>query len=109
MSNLEFLSGSHEISKGSYDALDDLAEYLLRKKNIKLEIGGHTDDVGSDESNLSLSQRRAQAVVNYLVKKGIGSDRLKAKGYGETQPVADNSTAEGRQRNRRTELLILAK
>ncbi len=73
--------------------------------NVNIEIAGHTDSRGSDKYNMSLSQRRAEAVRNYLISKGIAADRLSAKGYGESQPVADNATDEGRFKNRRVELI----
>lgn len=72
-----------------------------------VEVGGHTDNVGSDEANLKLSHDRAKSVRDYMVKAGIASERLQAKGYGETQPVADNETEDGRKANRRTEFVIL--
>ena len=75
--------------------------------NVNIEVAGHTDSRGSDKYNLKLSQRRAEAVRNYLVSKGIAADRLTAKGYGESQPVADNATDEGRFQNRRVELVPL--
>ena len=77
------------------------------KENEKIEIGGHTDNVGSDADNLKLSQQRAEAIRQYLIKKGIQPARVIAKGYGASEPVADNSTNEGRQNNRRTEVKIL--
>lgn len=73
--------------------------------NVNIEVAGHTDSRGSDKYNMSLSQRRAEAVRNYLISKGIAADRLTAKGYGESQPVADNATDEGRFKNRRVELI----
>jgi outer membrane protein OmpA-like peptidoglycan-associated protein len=72
-----------------------------------VEIGGHTDNVGSDESNLQLSDSRAKSVVEYLVSKGIDASRLTYKGYGETQPIADNESDEGRAKNRRTEFRVI--
>lgn len=75
--------------------------------NANIEVAGHTDSRGSDEYNMTLSQQRAEAVRNYLISKGIAADRLTAKGYGESQPVADNATDEGRFKNRRVELVPL--
>jgi len=74
---------------------------------LKVELGGHTDNVGSDESNLILSEKRASAVVNYLVSNGITAERLSAKGYGESKPLDSNDTEKGRAKNRRTEFTIL--
>ena len=73
--------------------------------NVNIEVAGHTDSRGSDAYNMNLSQQRAEAVRNYLVSKGIAADRLSARGYGESQPVADNATDEGRFKNRRVELV----
>lgn len=75
--------------------------------NVNIEVAGHTDSIGTDEYNIKLSQRRAEAVRNYLISKGIAADRLIAKGYGESQPVADNATEAGRFKNRRVELIPL--
>lgn len=72
---------------------------------VNIEVAGHTDSRGSDEYNMTLSQQRANAVRNHLIKKGIEADRLTAVGYGESQPVADNATEEGRFKNRRVELI----
>jgi outer membrane protein OmpA-like peptidoglycan-associated protein len=74
---------------------------------VNIEVAGHTDSRGSDAYNIKLSQRRAEAVRDYLISKGIAADRLSAKGYGESQPVADNATDEGRFKNRRVELVPL--
>ncbi len=92
----------------SFPILDDVAELLSKNPSIKkIEIGGHCDAIGGDEYNLRLSQKRAEAVVNYLVGKGIDRSRLIAKGYGESMPIADNNTTEGRAKNRRVEFTVL--
>lgn len=90
----------------SFEMLNELAEYLRSKSFTYIEIAGHTDNEGDDESNLTLSQNRANAIRNYLIEKGIDSKRLKPIGYGESKPIATNETAEGRQKNRRTEVYI---
>jgi outer membrane protein OmpA-like peptidoglycan-associated protein len=90
----------------SSDELDRVVQILNELPSLTLEIGGHTDSKGSDAFNLTLSQNRAKAVVDYLVSKGIKAERLKAQGYGESQPVATNETDEGRQENRRVEVKI---
>jgi outer membrane protein OmpA-like peptidoglycan-associated protein len=90
----------------SYKSLNDFYEILKIKSESKFEIAGHTDSDGDDESNLKLSQLRAESVVNYLISKGIKAERLIAKGYGETQPIENNDTEEGKQKNRRTEAVI---
>lgn len=87
--------------------LDKVADLLQKNPTIRIEISGHTDNKGDDKYNLSLSQRRAESVVAYLLQKGIERSRMVAKGYGETQPVAPNDTDENRARNRRTELKII--
>jgi len=80
---------------------------LNEQKNLKGVIEGHTDNVGSDKSNLALSQRRANAVRDYIIKNfKIDRKRLAAKGYGESKPIADNATAEGREQNRRIEAVF---
>jgi outer membrane protein OmpA-like peptidoglycan-associated protein len=86
--------------------LDGVADSLIAQPQIQIELGGHTDSKGSDEYNQSLSDRRAASVVDYLVGRGIDAGRMTSHGYGETQPVADNETDEGREINRRVELKI---
>lgn len=107
LDNLQFFSGQSTILKSSYKELAELVEYLKLKPNLKIEVSGHTDSDGDEITNLELSKRRAQAVVNYLIKKGIKSNRLFPKGYGETRPISDNNTAIGKAKNRRTEIKIL--
>ncbi len=92
----------------STNELDRLVNLLTENPTIKIELSAHTDSKGSDEYNMKLSQRRAESVVNYLINKGISSDRLIAKGYGETKPIDTNDTEEGRQNNRRVEFKILS-
>ncbi len=87
--------------------LDEAVTTLKRYPQIRVEVAGHTDDRGADDYNLDLSQRRAQAVADYFVQMGIDAARLVPKGYGESAPVADNTTAAGRADNRRVELRIL--
>ncbi len=88
------------------DALEqDAAAMLQGNSKVIVEVAGHTDSIGSDEYNMDLSQRRAEAVSNYLINKGISADRLIPKGYGEAQPIATNETDEGRFQNRRVELV----
>ena len=89
--------------------LDRLIKLLTENPTLKIELGSHTDSKGSDDYNQKLSQSRSQSVVTYLIGKGIATDRLVAKGYGETVAVATNDTDAGRQENRRTEFKILSK
>ena len=81
-----------------------MADLLSKDATLKLEVQGHTDNVGSDAYNQTLSEARARAVVDWLTKHGTAPDRLTAKGYGQTVPVADNNTDEGRAKNRRVEI-----
>ena len=105
---LEGVNFDHDkvtLRKDAYPILDQAAEGLKEWGDVKVEVDGYTDSRGKDKYNLKLSQRRAEAVRNYLVSKGIAADRLTAKGFGETKPVANNKTAEGRFKNRRVELV----
>jgi OOP family OmpA-OmpF porin len=85
--------------------LDSAAAALKAAAAIKVEVGGHTDNAGTPDGNLRLSQERAQAVMAALVQRGIAAARMTAKGYGQATPVADNRTEEGRAKNRRVELV----
>lgn len=87
--------------------LDNVSDALAARADLKVEVGGHTDSVGSDDYNQRLSEQRADSVVLYLTEKGIDAGRLTAKGYGESQPIASNDTDEGREENRRVELKIV--
>lgn len=105
VSNLEFATGKSTISPKSYATLARLAKMLVAK-DFNLKLSGHTDNVGSAEKNLSLSRERAEAVKAYLVSEGVNASKIEAVGYGSTQPIASNKTAEGRQQNRRVEFNI---
>lgn len=107
LDNVHFDVDKATLRPDSYEQLADLFEYLQRHPEIKVEIAGHTDNTGTDAHNLKLSQDRANTIRNYLLKKGIKPTQVTAKGYGATDPVADNSTEEGKQLNRRTEVRIL--
>lgn len=106
--NVFFETGKADIKSESNAELNRLVDLLKDVPSLKIELSGHTDDQGSDSFNLTLSQDRAEAVMNWLIAKGIDAGRLSAKGYGETVPLASNATAAGRQENRRTEFLITA-
>jgi outer membrane protein OmpA-like peptidoglycan-associated protein len=99
--NVQFLTGSAKLTPNAMKELDNLTKILNDYPKLNINIDGHTDNTGKAESNLALSQKRADAVKAYMVSKGISADRLTATGYGQTQPVADNATAEGRTKNRR--------
>ncbi len=104
-----FDTGRSTIQARSFSLLDDVAKVFQANLDItKVEVAGHTDSQGSDASNLKLSQSRAEAVVVYLIGKGIDPARLDAKGYGESTPIADNATSAGRAENRRVEFVILS-
>jgi len=107
LDNVHFESGKSTLMNSSFKELEELVEFMRLKNDIIIEIAGHTDNVGDDEFNLKLSEARAETVKNYLVSKGISSNRIISKGYGENQPIDTNSTNEGRQNNRRTEVRIL--
>jgi len=102
---VNFDTGKATIKPDSAKTLDDAAAALKVAGALRVEVAGHTDNVGAPEANQRLSQERAQAVMAALVGRGIKTDRLTAKGYGQTTPVADNRTEEGRAKNRRVELV----
>jgi OOP family OmpA-OmpF porin len=105
IANLEFDLGKATIREKSFPSLDRVAE-LLVNKNFSLKLAGHTDNTGSDALNLKLSKDRAESIKAYLVSKGANASRIEATGYGETQPIATNATAAGRQQNRRVEFTL---
>lgn len=106
--NIQFETNSFELKSVSDIELDKLVQLFSDNPTLKIEISGHTDNVGKPAENLTLSNNRAKSVVKYLISKNVAAARLVAKGYGETKPVADNSTEEGRAKNRRTELKVIA-
>jgi outer membrane protein OmpA-like peptidoglycan-associated protein len=105
--NLEFETGKAVIVQKSLESLQELAEVLKKRPEYRLQISGHTDNVGIPANNLKLSKDRANAVKVFLNKNGIDNKRLIAEGFGSTQPLADNKTIEGKQRNRRVEMKII--
>lgn len=107
LEDLNFASGKYVIKEESYSVLDQLAEYLIRKKTTKIRVEGHTDSDGSQASNKILSENRAQAVKSYLEGKGVPAGLIEAKGLGEENPIEDNSTASGKAKNRRTEIHLV--
>ena len=102
-----FETGKSQIKPSSFPSLNDLAELLKRKENMKILVVGHTDDQGDESQNQILSTRRAEAVKVYLETKSGAIGRIKAEGRGETEPAASNDSEEGRSLNRRTEVRIL--
>jgi outer membrane protein OmpA-like peptidoglycan-associated protein len=108
LDNVNFETNEAVILPESYEALDEVGEVLEKWSDLQIEIGGHTDNQGEEDYNLDLSQRRAQAVLDYLTGKfDIDPTQYVAKGYGESQPVTSNGTAEGRAENRRVEFTVL--
>ena len=105
--NIFFDYNKFTIRPESQSELDRLVILMNENPQIKVEISGHTDNVGGDAYNLELSDNRAKAVVDHLVNEGIAQERLIYKGYGESQPIASNDIPEGRQENRRTEFKII--
>ena len=105
--DIYFASGSAKLSVDSQSALDQILAFLKQNSNIKVELAGHTDNVGSKETNNQLSKERAKAVFYWLIDKGISKNRMRYVGKGSSQPVGDNTTEVGRKINRRTELEIV--
>ena len=106
LGRIRFETGKANIDRDSYGLLDRLVETALRCPSASVEVSGHTDSDGDEAANMALSERRAQAVVDYLMRAGLPGERLKAIGYGETKPVASNDTEEGKAQNRRIEFLV---
>jgi outer membrane protein OmpA-like peptidoglycan-associated protein len=104
---INFETGSDQLTPSSYDILNNIGAMLIEYPQMVIEIAGHTDNVGDDNLNLVLSQKRADAVKAYLVNKGGNAKQITAKGYGETKPIADNTTDDGKLKNRRVEFSVL--
>jgi outer membrane protein OmpA-like peptidoglycan-associated protein len=102
---INFETGKSTIAPDSAKTLDAAADALKAAGDFRVEVAGHTDNVGTPEMNLKLSEDRARAVLAALAERGVKADRLTAKGYGQTAPVADNRTEDGRAKNRRVELV----
>ena len=105
--NLEFETGSDVIRSSSYESLDELAALLTKKPDYRLQISGHTDDVGSAESNMRLSEKRSKSVAKYLSNKGVDTSNFIVEWFGESKPAYPNNTPEGRQKNRRVEMKVV--
>lgn len=105
--NVNFEMASSTLTEDAEKTLDGIAAGLLGQPGMEIEIGGHTDSLGPQAYNLTLSQARAKAVRDYLLSKGVDGGRLTAEGYGEFNPIADNNTAEGRSQNRRVEFKVI--
>jgi outer membrane protein OmpA-like peptidoglycan-associated protein len=106
MSDILFDVGSYQLKPITREALAKIAGILSWTPGLTLEVEGHTDSTGSDELNQRLSEQRSASVLNYLVEQGIPASNITGRGYASARPVADNDTRDGRQRNRRVELVI---
>jgi outer membrane protein OmpA-like peptidoglycan-associated protein len=104
--SIEFETGSPYIKTASYKLLDEIFESAVVAEGLKIGVYGHTDNSGSDVVNIPLSEKRAEAVKAYLLKKGLPANRVEAKGYGATKPIADNGNAVGKSKNRRVEIVL---
>ncbi len=109
LDNVYFDSGKWSLKTESKKELDELYDFMKYKKGVKVEIGGHTDNVGKKDANKTLSQKRADAVRQYILEKGISPSRIRARGYGEDVPRDTNNTPAGRAKNRRTEVKVFGK
>ena len=107
--DIYYETNSYTLTHASRVVLALFIEFLKDNPTVKVEIQGHTDNIGNDDANQKLSEQRAKAVYDYVIGKGIPTNRLRYKGYGESQPIADNNTAAGRAKNRRTVFLIYEK
>ena len=106
MSDVLFDTGSYTLKPGAREKLAKISGIVLAHSGLSLQIEGHTDSVGSDDFNQQLSERRADSVRDFLAEQGVPGSSITAHGFGKTQPVAANDTPEGRQRNRRVELVV---
>ena len=106
MSDVLFDTGSSTLKPGAREKLAKISGIVLAHPGLNLQIEGHTDSVGSDDFNQQLSERRADTVRDFLAEQGVSASAITARGFGKTQPVASNDTAEGRQRKRRVELVV---
>ncbi len=106
MADVLFDTGSYTLKPGAREKLAKISGIVLAHPGLNLQIEGHTDSVGSDEMNQQLSERRADSVRDFLAQQGVPGSSISAHGFGKTQPVAGNETVEGRQRNRRVELVV---
>ena len=106
MSDVLFDTGKFTLKPGAREKLAKISGIVLAHPGLNLQIEGYTDSVGGDEMNQQLSERRADSVRDFLAEQGVPGSAMAAKGFGKTQPVASNDTAEGRQKNRRVELVV---
>jgi len=107
LKNVFFETAKYDLKTRSEIELDKLVDFLNKNEKLKIELGGHTDNVGDKKMNQTLSENRSKAVFDYLVKKGINPVRLTTKGYGDAKSIASNETKIGRAENRRTEFTVI--
>ncbi len=105
--DVTFASGSARVKPAMYDEINRIADILQQYPQTRIRVEGHTDNVGAEASNMELSRQRAAAVKNLLVRRGIASPRIEVAPFGESQPIAPNSTDAGRQQNRRVEIKVI--
>ena len=108
LNNVFFETGSSELQASSFPELRALEALLKANPEIKVEIGGHTDNQGEKQFNQTLSLSRAEVVKAFLVDQGVEGDRLSTRGYGDSQPIANNESPEGRAKNRRTQITVIS-
>ena len=106
MRNIQFDHNSYALTKSSYSELDKLVKLMQDNPSMHIELSAHTDNVGGDQYNLRLSQKRGESARKYLIRKGIEPNRIVAKGYGKTKPLVPNDSDENRAINRRVEFTI---
>ena len=106
LQNVNFEYGSHKLNKISKANINQLIDFMKVNKNIKIMLHGHTDNRGTPDFNIALSQLRVQSVRNYMRKQGINSNRISYRGFGEKKPLATNATKEGQKINRRVEFIV---
>ena len=107
LNDVLFEVNSYHLRAGVYAQLDSIADFVLSNRAMKVNVTGHTDPTGGEAHNQRLSENRARVVAEYLVEQGIPTSRVAFKGFGSAQPRADNTTEEGRSRNRRVEIHLL--
>jgi OOP family OmpA-OmpF porin len=107
LKHVNFETNSAVLESSSFIELDKVAEFLIENPEVKILIGGHTDNAGFADKNLTLSEARAKSVMDYILSKGVTPDRLESKGYGQTQPIVANDTPENMRTNRRVDFTIM--
>jgi outer membrane protein OmpA-like peptidoglycan-associated protein len=107
LENIFFATNKSTLEKASGVELQKLVKYMASNATLRIRIEGHTDSDGDEAANMKLSQERSESVRSYLISNGIAADRIEAQGFGETQPIAPNTTPEGKAKNRRTAFRVI--